>query len=142
VQTYAQSNGNPTLNIATSTQFSQPIIDAQIAPLATTTINEIRTSDAAIALLNQLIGSVSNSASATNQQQALLRLDTMVANRQLHTSIDATNAVQQRDSVATALTKLVDDTIKAWGDSTDPIVGWCNVNNPDVVARWFNAWRQ
>lgn len=142
VQTYAQTNGSPTLNTATSTQFSQPIIDSQIAPLATTTINEIRASDTSIGLLNQLVASVSNSASQANQQQALLRLDTMVANRQLRTTADANNAVQQRDSVATALTKLVDDTIKAWGDSTDPNVGWCNVNNPDVVTRWFDAWKQ
>lgn len=141
-QVCTTTGGNVTLVIATSTQFSQPIIDSQIAPLATTTINEIRASDAAIALLNQLIASVTNSASASNQQQALLRLDTMVANRQLHTTVDATNAVQQRDSVATALTKLVDDTIKAWGDSTDPNVGWCNVNNTATIDRWFNAWRQ
>lgn len=136
------TGGNVRLIIATSTQFSQAIIDSQIAPLATTTVNEIRASDAAIALLNQLIASVSNSASASNQQQALLRLDTMVANRQLHTSTDANNAVQQRDSVATALTKLVDDTIKAWGDSTDPNIGWCNVNNTATIDRWLSAWRQ
>jgi hypothetical protein len=129
------------LNIATSTRFSQPIVDAQIAPLATSTIRDIRNSDSAIALLNELIASVSNSASQANQQQALLRLDTMVANRQLHTATDATNASSQRDNVASALTKLVEDTVKAWGDSTDPNVGWCNVNNQDVVTRWLNEWR-
>lgn len=129
------------LNIATSTRFSQPIIDAQIAPLATSTIRDIRNSDAAIALLNELISSVSNSASQANQQQALLRLDTMVANRQLHTATDATNASTQRDNVASALTKLVEDTVKAWGDSTDPNVGWCNVNNQEVVTKWLNEWR-
>lgn len=130
------------LQIATSTRFSQPIVDAQIAPLATSTIRDIRNSDAAIALLNELIASVSNSASQANQQQALLRLDTMVANRQLHTATDATNASTQRDNVASALTKLVEDTVKAWGDSTDPNVGWCNVNNPDVITKWLNEWRQ
>src|SRR3989344_9494359 len=65
------TGGNVQLNIATSTQFSQQIIDSQIAPLATTTVRDIRASDAAIALLNQLIASVTNSASASNQQQAL-----------------------------------------------------------------------
>lgn len=141
VETYAQTNGNPPLNIATSTQFSQTVIDANIAPLATTTVRDIRNSDAALAQLNQLIASVSNSASQTNQQQALLRLDTMVANRQLHTATDATNAASQRDAVANALTKLVDDTIKTWGDDNDPNIGWCNVNNTAVVQRWFNEWR-
>ncbi len=142
VQTYAQANGNPTLNIATSTQFSQQIIDSQIAPLATTTINDIRASDATIAILNQLIASVTNSASQANQQQALLRLDTMVANRQLHTAADATNAATQRDNVVSAVGTLVTDTIKSWGDSTDSNIGWCNINNTAVVERWFNAWRQ
>src|SRR3989344_7993950 len=138
VQTYAQANGNPTLNIATSTQFSQQVVDSQIAPLATSTINNIRTSDAAIALLNQLIASVSGTASQAAQQQALLRLDTMVANRQLHTAADATNALTQRDNVVSAVSTLVTDTIKGWGDSTDPNVGWCNINNTAVIERWFN----
>jgi len=142
VQTYAQANGNPTLNIATSTQFSQQVVDSQIAPLATSTINNIRTSDAAIALLNQLIASVSGTASQAAQQQALLRLDTMVANRQLHTAADATNALTQRDNVVSAVSTLVTDTIKGWGDSTDPNVGWCNINNTAVIERWFNAWKQ
>lgn len=142
VEARAQANGNLPLNIATSTQSSQAVIDANIAPLATTTVRDIRNSDSALALLNQLIASVSNSTSQANQQQALLRLDTMVANRQLHTATDASNAIQQRDAVATALTKLVEDTIKAWGDDTDPNIGWCNVNNPAVVDRWFNEWRQ
>ena len=141
-QTCTTAPGNISLNIATSTEFSQQIIDSNIAPLATTTIRDIRASDSAIALLNQLISGVSNSASASNQQQALLRLDTMVANRQLHTATDANNAIKTKDDVVTALTKLVDDTRKAWGDSTDPNVGWCNVNNPDVITRWFNEWRQ
>lgn len=141
VQTYASGQGVTTLNIATSTQFSQQIIDSQIAPLATTTINQIRASDTTIAALNELISSVSNSASQANQQQALLRLDTLVANGQLRTAQDATNAAQQRDSVLGALDTLVKDTVKAWGDSTDPNIGWCNVNNTAVVERWFNAWR-
>lgn len=141
VQTYASGQGVTQLNIATSTQFSQQIIDSQIAPLATTTINQIRASDTTIAALNELISSVSNSASQANQQQALLRLDTLVANGQLRTAQDATNAAQQRDSVLGALDTLVKDTVKAWGDSTDPNIGWCNVNNTAVVERWFNAWR-
>lgn len=142
VQTHASGQGVTTLNVATTTQFSQQIIDSQIAPLATTTINEIRASDTTIAALNELITSVSNSASQANQQQALLRLDTLVANGQLRTAQDATNAAQQRDNVLGALQTLVQDTVTSWGDSTDPNIGWCNVNNTAVVERWFNAWRQ
>lgn len=141
VQTHASGQGVTTLTIATSTQFSQPIIDEKIAPLATTTINAIRASNATIATLNELLSSVSNSESQANQQQALLRLDTLVANGQLHTKQDVTNAAQLRDSVVGELDTLVKDTVTSWGDDTDPTIGWCNVNNTAVVERWFNAWR-
>ena len=142
VQTYAQTNGNPTLNIATSTQFSQPLIDAQIASAATTTSADILASQQALARLDQLIADVTNSASSAAQQQALVQLDQMVANNQLHTQQDAQNAATQRDSVTSVLTTLVNDTKVAWADSTDANVGWCNVNNTATVQRWFDAWRQ
>jgi hypothetical protein len=141
VEEHAQSNGNPTLRIATSTEFSQPVIDAEIAPLATTTIRDIRTSESAVALLTQLLTDVRNNDSQANQQQAVLKIDSLVANRQLHTERDALNAETLRDTVVTAVKKLVDDTIKSWGDAPDASIGWCNVNNADVVERWFNAWR-
>jgi hypothetical protein len=141
VQNYASSQG-ATLLIATSTQFSQPIIDSQIAPLATTTINDLRASETALSLINELIVSVTNSSSATIQRAALERLDSMVANNQLHTSVDAQNATKQKDDVTTALGALLIDTVKAWSDSTDPTIGWCNVNNQDVIVRWFNEWKQ
>lgn len=142
VQTHAQANGNPTLVIATSTQFSQPIIDSQIRSLASTTAADINVSQQALTRINDLIAQVTNSSSSGAQQQALLQIDQMIANGQIHSQQDAQNAASQRDSVTSALTTLVNDTKTAWGDSTDPNVGWCNVNNTAVVERWFNAWRQ
>lgn len=140
VQEYAASQGT-SITIATSTQFSRAIIDGQIAPLASTTITDLRASEKALALINQLIASVTNSSSATNQRVALEQLDSMVANNQLHSSSDAQIAQKQKDDVTSALTILTDDTKTAWADSTDPNIGWCNINNPDVITMWFNKWR-
>jgi hypothetical protein len=133
---------NATLNIATSTQFSQAIIDSQIRASASTTAADITVSQQALTRIDQLIASVTNSASSAAQQQALVQLDQMVANNQLHSTQDAQTASTQRDSVTSAVSTLVNDTRTAWGDSTDPNIGWCNVNNTAVVERWFNAWRQ
>ncbi len=142
VRTYSEANGNPTLVIATSTQFSQGIVDAQIRDVASTTEVEVRASQQALARIDQLIAQVSNSASSAAQQQALLELDRMIANNELHSVQDAQNAASQRDSVTSALATLVNDTRVAWADSTDPNLGWCNVNNTAVVQRWFNEWRR
>lgn len=141
VQEYAQSQGGASLTIATSTQFSQPIIDGSIAPLATTTIRDLNASEAALALINQLIASVTNSSSLTNQRAALERLDVMVANNQLHSAQDAQNAIKLKDDASAAINTLINDTRTAWADSTDPNIGWCNINNQSVIERWYNEWR-
>lgn len=128
--------------VSTSTpSFSQPLINREIAPVASTTINDIRTSEAALTQLNQLIALVTTSSSAVNQRTAIERLDTMVANNLLHSAQQATEAQRTRDEVIAATNILVDDTLKAWGDSTDPNIGWCNINNPSSVQRWFDAWK-
>lgn len=129
------------LRIATTTEFSQKIIDAQIQPLATVTIRDLRASEQSLALINQLISSVTNTSSAAAQRAALERLDSMVANNQLHSSSEAQNAQKQKDEVTAAIGTLVDETLKEWGDSQDAEVGWCNVNNPAVIDRWFHAWK-
>jgi hypothetical protein len=130
------------LQVATSTQFSQEVIDVRIAPLGVQIANDIRASEQALLQLDQLIASVTGSASATNQRQALERLDTLVAQGLLHTTNDVQAARSQTESVTSALTELVEATLQAWGDNTDPAIGWCNVNNPSAIQRWVNAWRR
>ena len=130
-----------TLRVATSTQFSQPIVTAQIAPLAIPVAQDIQKSDAALNQLDQLIASVTNGASATNQRQALERLDGLVANGTLHAGNDIITARSQTDAVTTDMNRLVEDTLALWGDSTDPNIGWCNVNNPSTLQRWISAWK-
>lgn len=143
VQEMATAQG-ATLNIATSTQFSQAIIDSEIREHASTTAADINVSQQALTRIDQLIASVTNSASSAAQQQALLEIDRLGTK---HSTQDAQAASTQRDSVTSALSTLVNNTGTAWGDSTDPNIGWCNVSdsNPNktaVVERWFNAWRQ
>lgn len=147
VQTYASQNGNPPLRIATTTDASKSIIDSEIAPLATTTLRDINDSNEALALLVELGQSVSGSASQINREQALVRLDTLAADDRIHSSAEVQQAVRQKDTVIDAVEKLVTDTIKAWGESTDPNIGWCNVSdgNPNknaIIQKWFNAWKQ
>jgi len=129
------------LEIATSTVESQRVINSQIAPIATSTARDLDASERALALIDELIASVTNTTSQTAQRAALERLDTMVATGQLHTAAEANAAIKQQEDVNNAAAVLVEDTLKAWGDSPDPNVGWCNVNNESVIQRWFNAWR-
>ncbi|TSC86992.1 MAG: hypothetical protein G01um10148_97 [Parcubacteria group bacterium Gr01-1014_8] len=141
VEEYASTQGAQ-IQVATTTEFSQAVINDQILPIAELVAADLQKAERALQQIDSLIASVSNSASATNQRAALERLDTMVANGQLHTSSDATNANKQLEDVTASANTLVEETLRAWGDSTDPNVGWCNVNNPAVIEKWFNKWKK
>lgn len=140
VQEKAAADG-ASLTIATSTDASQGIISGQIAPIASSTSNDIRSSENALEALTAIATILVSSTNATAQQQALLQLEALLTAGRIHTQQDAQAAVSQRDSVLSALNVLVEDTITAWGDSTDPNIGWCNVNNEAVIERWYTAWR-
>ena len=129
------------LRIATTTEFSQK--DNRRADPAACHRHDPRPArlGQSLALINQLISSVTNTSSAAAQRAALERLDSMVANNQLHSSSEAQNAQKQKDEVTAAIGTLVEETLKEWGDSQDAEIGWCNVNNPAVIDRWFNAWK-
>ncbi len=141
-QCTAQGDEGGQLVVSTSTAFSQAVITSRIAPLATEVAADLQASEQALSLLDQLIVSVTDSASATNQRQALERLDTLVANNQLHNGNDVTAARAQTDSITGLLSELVERTLSDWGDSPDGNIGWCNVNNPGVIEFWKSEWRQ
>jgi len=131
--------------IAASTSslaFSQQVIDSQVAPLANASVINVQAAQRALALIDQLIAGVTNTTSVSAQRLALQQLDTLVAARALHTSYDAQNAAKQRDDVAAAMANLITDTARAWGDSTDLQVGWCNVNNQSVISAWAERWKR
>ena len=131
------------ISASTSTlAFSQQVVDSQITPLANASVTNVQAAQRGLGLIDQLIAGVTNTTSVSAQRLALQQLDTLVAQRALHTAYDAQNAAQQRDSVLAAMTNLVTDTARAWGDSTDPQVGWCNINNESVLSAWAARWKK
>lgn len=148
VQEYASSNG-VTLDAAkirTSTSslaFSQQIIDAQITPLAQEALTNVKNSQRAMGLIDQLIAGVTNTASLTTQRLALEQLDDLVDKRAIHYSqYEVQNVIKQRDDISAAMASLVTDTAKAWGDSPDASVGWCNINNAAIPQLWAERWKK
>ncbi|KKW19532.1 MAG: hypothetical protein UY63_C0011G0014 [Parcubacteria group bacterium GW2011_GWA2_51_10] len=138
----ARSSDSFNLRIATTTTRSQELIDSRIGPLASTTSARIRLSSAALENVEKLIDDVTNTNSPEAQGAALQELDTLVARKALHNQYDLSAAQQQLQDVEDNVGNLIANTIKAWGDSTDPNIGWCNVNNPNVVQMWAERWKQ
>jgi len=136
-----QTVGGGTLNVATSTAESQAVIDAQVSPVAVQVANDVQASEKAVQLINQLIAGVTNTSSVTNQRLALEQLDSLVAQKLLHNQYDLVAAQKQLEDVNSAVKSLVEDTIVAWADSTDPTIGWCNVNNQSVLDMWIDRWK-
>ena len=132
----------PTLQVATSTAFSQGVIESQIRPLADVSVGNVETSKKALRLIDQLIEGVTNTSSLNAQRISLQQLDSLVAQKALHNQYDAQRAGEQLKDVQTAMGNLFTDTVKAWADSPDPAVGWCNVNNPNVIQGWIDRWKK
>lgn len=130
-----------TVKIATSTQFSQPIIDAQITPLSTQVASNLQKSQSALVLIDQLITAISNTASQEGQRLALVQLDQLVAQGKLHIQADVTAAQQQQGAVSSSMSQLVDQTKTQWADSATVDPGWCNVNNQAVIDFWTSKWK-
>lgn len=126
------------LKVATSTAYSQAVIEPQITPLATETLNDIKTSQTALRLITNLVTSITNTASLNAQRLALQQLDSLVVDRALHLKPDLTNKVEQKTKVDAAMTTLVEDTVKSWADNAG---GWCNTNDKSVIASWVEKWR-
>ena len=138
-----------TLHLATSTTYSQQVISAQIAPLASSTAASINSSQSAIQAITQLINNVTNSSSPQAQSQALQQLDTLVAQKALHTQQDLTNVQTQSQAIQTTMSNLVQTTPQTWGDGTpnpsnpsDVNSGWCNINNQTTIQMWDQIWQR
>lgn len=127
---------------ATSTQYSQPIISTQISPYAITTAEEIQKARRAVQKVEELIAGITNTNSLDAQRIAIYQLDGIVARGELHTQNDLQTVQSRKEAVESAVSKLVTDTLSAWGDSTDPNTGWCNINNKDVIKMWAERWRK
>jgi hypothetical protein len=140
--------GGGTLRIATSTAISQAVINAQITPLSSSTVEVIKSSNNAIELIQELTLGVSNTTSQGAQSVAMQQLDSLVARRVLHTQNDVTSASQQQASVRDNMGTLIETITTTWGDGTPTPAnpynadsGWCNVNDPNTLSMWKAAWK-
>lgn len=146
--TCVDATGN-ILHIATSTVYSQAVLDAQVAPLATSTAAQLNASQSALTQINQLIQGVTNTSSLDAQRIAIQQLDTMVGKRELHTQTDLTNVQNQEQSVSAAMSTLVQNVAQTWGDGSpdtsnpsDANSGWCSVGNPTTIQMWDQLWQK
>lgn len=130
------------LRVATSTVYSQQVIDARIRSIASTTESNITKSATAIELIDRLIAGITNTTSLDAQRVALQQLDNLTAQRALHNQYDLQNAQKARDDITASMETLRTDTVKAWAESTDVNVGWCNVNNSSLLSYWQQRWKQ
>ncbi len=138
----AKSGGE--LTIATSTQFSQPIIEDEIRTLANATSQNVTASNNALTLLNQLITGITNTSSLTAQNLALQQLDRLIAERRLHGQSDLQQAQQSQSAVVGSMDRLLQETRERWADAetmSEPDTGWCNINNQAVLEYWDQQWK-
>ncbi len=160
--TTCTSTTGATLHIATSTAYSQPLIDSRIKPLALLVAKNVETSNLAIDAIKALIANVQNTSASGVQRAALQQYDTLVAQGSLHKQPDLDKANEDVASIQEALTSqsigLVPLTLHAWaGDDTTNNVpgavawdgtsqnGWCNASlstpgGPTTIDRWIAKW--
>ncbi len=138
-------SGSFSIKVATTTAFSQTVINANIAPLATSSAAAVAASSAALGQIDQLLVGITATSSPITQSAALHQLDGLVAQGALHNQYDVQTAQQQVQDAQGALSTLLTNTAKHWGDdplsTTDPSSGWCNTNNTDVIKMWALKWR-
>lgn len=138
------------LKVATSTVYSDAVINAQIAPRATSTAANIAISNQAIGIIQNLISSVQNAPNASTQSQVLSQYDQHVANHRIHSPTDLQNAASQLSSMQLAMQTLIQNTLEDWADSTPDgnkfsasnTAGWCNVNEQVTLDTWRTTWKQ
>lgn len=138
------------LRIATSTVFSQAVIDSEIFALATSTTANISASQNALRLIGDLIAGVTNTTSLDAQRVSLQQLDSLVAQRLLHTQPDLQNVTTQLSDVKDAMQSLLENTVSDWADGTPNgssfsatnQTGWCNVNEQTTLDAWIAKWKQ
>ncbi len=125
------------LLVGVTQQFADTIIASRITPALETVAADILSSNQGLAQLSTLVQDIQNTASLTAQRIALERLDTLIAQRLIHTPYDVKDAEQQQQATEASMNALVEDTIEEWGSGT----GWCNAQNQDVLRMWYDRWK-
>ena len=145
-----------TLKVATSTAFSNAVIQSQITSLASQTAADISSVQTTINAVNALVAGVTNTTSQAAQNAALQQLDQLTASNSFPSQTDMTNASQQASSISSAMQILVNTTVQNWegmdsngnqtlpwdGTVTASTVGWCDYNNPGTLLAWESLWKK
>ena len=142
VNQFAQTENITFTRKATSTErFAQTVIDANIIPLLSSINAEITVSSTTLNAVNTIAIGVANR--TVDQVDAYNQINALRTSGALHTSDQKYAAVQETENVQAAITSVVTDIIKKWGDSMSLPEGWYNtLNNKDAVTQyWVNKWR-
>lgn len=150
VKAYAAAQGGGTLKIATSTAFSTAVIEASIEPVATSAIEQIRTSEQALRIIDQLIADVTNSGAQSVQAVAIQKLESLVKSGAIQDPTRLPSRLKAEQDLQTAIADEVTEALKRWaggeGGSTSwdktvsPGTGWCNTNNQETIRLWYEVW--
>lgn len=130
------AQGGGTLTVATSSAFSQAIVEAKIRPLATPLTANINASNQIIEKINQLISTLTANPTQAAQAAALAALAAL----QPHNGQAVAQAQGDAQNISQLMTQLIDKARTDWGDSADPKIGWCNINNTAVTDAWKSCW--
>ena len=142
--TCTATNGGYNLRVATSSYtFANNVIRDKIMPLEGPATQNLNDSNTALALIQQLITSVSNNSSPEAQRAALAAYDRLIAERRLHTQYDVERARTLQQEVTSSLAGDIERAVKAWGEGNFPATdnGWCNFNSVDVIKAWTDRWK-
>ncbi len=131
-------NGGGTLNITTSTAFSQKVIDgsSNIRTLANSSVANLNTSNQIITRIQQLISGLAANPTQAAQAAALAALSAINP----HNGNDVSSAQQNQQSLSTLMANVLTNTTTSWTESTDINTGWCNVNNQPLKDAWTSCW--
>lgn len=160
VTCYTANKASLTLTIATSTDASTAIINAQIQPTANTLISAITASQKALDNIDALISSVSNNTSSAAQAQAISQFNYLVSQNAFHTQNDVSNLTPEVKQINDSMTQLLGSgstpgtlqttwyginsdgtqSTTAVGTPGDPNSAWCDTANPATLAAWAQKW--
>lgn len=138
---YADQNGFQITPVRL-TSYSQQVINSQISPLSAPVLVNIASSTRALRLIDELIASVTNTASTNAQRIALQQLDNLAANNAFHDDTAADTAEEQRAGVASTMEETVSGIVEGWKTAPDAATGWCNLENQNIPRLWAEQWRR
>ncbi len=123
-----------TLTIATSTAFSQKVIDANVRTLATATVTNLNASNQIITRLNAMITALRANPTEAAQTAALAQLAALNP----HNAQQKNDAQTNQQALTQSMTTLLSTTFDGWA-AAEP-VGWCNIEVQSNKDAWTSCW--